>query len=188
MARYSKEHRAETREAIVKAASELLRKKGFDGVGVADVMSAVGLTHGGFYAHFSDRHALLEEALVYALKQSPANFGRLASAAIAQNDPGMIADRYLADEKVAEVGKGCVTAALASELHRQPLSVASTFAEGSSATVAVLDTIPGLGGKNWAVLAMLVGAKAMMRAMPDGSRRELIRSDVAAAIRELARA
>lgn len=188
MARYSKEHRAETRETIIKAASELLREKGFDGFGVADVMAAIGLTHGGFYAHFADKQALLDAAFAKALQQSPVNFSRLAGAALAANDAGMLAARYLDDARLANVASGCATAALASELHRQPASAAATFTYASRATVKAIETIPGVGGKGWAILAMLAGAKAMMRAIPNGPERLIIRDEVTHAIRQLANA
>ncbi|OYY76382.1 MAG: hypothetical protein B7Y43_15170 [Sphingomonas sp. 28-62-20] len=187
MARYSKEHRAETRETIIKAASELLREKGFDGFGVADVMAAVGLTHGGFYAHFADKQALLDAALAKALQQSPVNFARLATAALATNDAGTLAARYLDDARIANVAGGCATAALASELHRQPASASAIFVDASRATVEAIEAIPGVSGKGWAILAMLAGAKAMMRAIPEEPGRSTIRNEITDAIRQLAK-
>ena len=60
--RYSKEHKQETHARIVKKASVRLREKGAHGIGVADLMKEAGLTHGGFYAHFDSREALVIEA------------------------------------------------------------------------------------------------------------------------------
>jgi TetR/AcrR family transcriptional regulator, transcriptional repressor for nem operon len=187
MARYSKEHRAKTREALVEAASKLLREKGFEGTGVADVMSAVGLTHGGFYAHFPDKTALLGAALEKALEQSPINFALLVKAAVAQDDLGLMAERYLSDSKISDVATGCATAALASEMHRQPASITASFLEGSEATAEVVGQVPELGDFKWAVLAMLVGAKSMMRGLPQGERHEVIRREVANALRTLSK-
>ena len=68
--RYSKDHKAETHARIVRAAAVLLREKGVHGVGVAELMKEAGLTHGGFYAHFASRDALLHEALVAAMERS----------------------------------------------------------------------------------------------------------------------
>ena len=65
--RYSKEHKLETHARIVKKASVRLREKGAHGIGVADLMKDAGLTHGGFYAHFDSREALVIEAFAYAM-------------------------------------------------------------------------------------------------------------------------
>ena len=67
--RYSKEHKQETHARIVKKASVRLREKGAHGIGVADLMKDAGLTHGGFYAHFDSREALVIEA--FALRDGP---------------------------------------------------------------------------------------------------------------------
>ncbi len=74
--RYSKEHKLETHARIVKKASVRLREKGAHGIGVADLMKDAGLTHGGFYAHFDSREALVIEAFAYAMDRST---GSLAS-------------------------------------------------------------------------------------------------------------
>ncbi|NEV80716.1 TetR/AcrR family transcriptional regulator, partial [Rhodopseudomonas sp. BR0C11] len=65
--RYSKEHKQETHDRIVRRASVKLREKGAHGIGVADLMKDAGLTHGGFYAHFASREALVIEAFSYAM-------------------------------------------------------------------------------------------------------------------------
>jgi len=70
--RYSREHKLETHARIVKRASVRLREKGAHGIGVADLMKDAGLTHGGFYAHFDSREALLIEAFGYAMDRSMA--------------------------------------------------------------------------------------------------------------------
>jgi len=61
--RYAKEHKAETRSKIVRAAARLFREHGYDGVGVDAIMNEVGLTAGGFYAHFGSKEALFAEAI-----------------------------------------------------------------------------------------------------------------------------
>jgi TetR/AcrR family transcriptional repressor of nem operon len=68
--RYSREHKLETHARIVKKASVRLREKGAHGIGVADLMKDAGLTHGGFYAHFDSREALVIEAFAYAMDRS----------------------------------------------------------------------------------------------------------------------
>ena len=53
--RYGKEHKEETHKKVVEAASRRFRKDGIEATGVVDLMADVGLTHGGFYAHFSSK-------------------------------------------------------------------------------------------------------------------------------------
>ena len=66
--RYSKDHKADTHARIVKNASIRLREKGPAGIGVAELMKESGLTHGGFYAHFDSRDALIDEAFAHAME------------------------------------------------------------------------------------------------------------------------
>ena len=63
----SREQAAQNRERIVEAAAQLFRERGFDGIGVADLMKEAGLTHGGFYGHFSSKEDLIAEASARAL-------------------------------------------------------------------------------------------------------------------------
>ena len=130
MTRYKPEHREQTHDAILVAASEILRERGFDGTGVADVMKAVGLTHGGFYAHFQNKEALLTAALERAFVESPIKFGKLAMLANKTGDAGVMAEKYLGDDRVADVASTCPSAALVSEMHRQPESVQAVFLGG----------------------------------------------------------
>lgn len=70
MARYSPDHKARTREKIVKTACRCFREQGIKGVSIADLMEAMDLTHGGFYSHFASKDALLAEAIKRLLEQS----------------------------------------------------------------------------------------------------------------------
>jgi AcrR family transcriptional regulator len=70
MSRTPNSRKEETHERIVDAAGRAIRRQGYAGVAVADVMKDAGLTHGGFYAHFDSRDALLVEALERAGRQS----------------------------------------------------------------------------------------------------------------------
>src|SRR4051812_16038571 len=85
---------AQNRERIVEVAGRLFRERGFDGIGVADLMKEAGLTHGGFYGHFSSKDALFAEASARALASSLANWGTVAERA--PGDPlSAIAGVYL---------------------------------------------------------------------------------------------
>src|SRR3954463_5506116 len=99
----------ETRERILRAAARAVRKQGYEGVGVADVMKQAGLTHGGFYAHFESRDALLAAAA----EQAGAESNERLSQAVASAKPGeeltALVDTYLSDRHVGapEEGLGC---------------------------------------------------------------------------------
>lgn len=115
--------REQTHQRILDVAARALRRNGFAGVGVADVMKGAGLTHGGFYAHFDSREALLVEALEHADAASAANLDHRA-AALREEGAGPLAALvtvYLSDEHLAahEAGLGCVVGALGSEMARQ---------------------------------------------------------------------
>jgi TetR/AcrR family transcriptional regulator, transcriptional repressor for nem operon len=192
MVRYKKGHRDETHTAIVEAASKLLRDHGFSETSVGAVMSAVGLTHGGFYAHFPNKTAMIEAAVEAAFIESPKNFAVLARISAAKGDVGFMAEKYLADERVASIATGCPGAALMSEIHRQPDEIKQAFQDGAEATAIEIAKAPGLQPADneaaWAALAMLMGALSLMRAVPDKKVRGIIRAQVIEALRTLARA
>jgi TetR/AcrR family transcriptional regulator, transcriptional repressor for nem operon len=127
MVRYKKGHHDATHTAIVEAASKLLRDHGFSETSVGAVMSAVGLTHGGFYAHFPNKTAMIEAAVEAAFVESPKNFAALARMSAAKGDVGFMAEKYLSDDRVASIATGCPAAALVSELHRQPKDIQQAF-------------------------------------------------------------
>src|ERR1700687_5980252 len=120
--RYSKEHKQETHARIVKKASVRLREKGAHGIGVAEVMKEAGLTHGGFYAHFDSRDALLAAAADQAGAESIENLARAIAAAKPGGELMALVDSYLSERHVAapEQGLGCAIAAAGSEVPRQP--------------------------------------------------------------------
>jgi TetR/AcrR family transcriptional regulator, transcriptional repressor for nem operon len=190
MARYEQGHSKRTQQSIIEAASLLMRERGFTQASVANVMKAVGLTHGGFYAHFPDKTAMLTAAVEAAFVQSPKNFASLAGMAEESGDVGVIAKHYLAERRVKDVASGCPAAALASEVHRQDVGVQSAFRKGTEDTVHALATAPGLSTPQddhaWAAMAMLVGALSLMRAMPDADVSQTIREQAITGLRKLA--
>src|SRR3982751_607759 len=113
----------ETRQRILRAAARAIRKHGYEGVGVADVMNEVGLTHGGFYAHFDSRDALLAAAADQAGAESIEYLGRAIAAAKPGQELMALVDTYLSDGHVAAPGGGCAIAAAGSEVPRQQAEV-----------------------------------------------------------------
>jgi TetR/AcrR family transcriptional regulator, transcriptional repressor for nem operon len=189
MVRYKDDHSTKTREAIIDAAGKLLREKGFAETSVGNVMKAVGLTHGGFYAHFADKTAMLSAAVDDAFVQSPKNFTKLAEMAKAKNDVGFIAQYYLSDSRVAERATGCPAAALAGEIPRQELPIIERFEAGTLETVEALANAPGLSVEDqpfaWAAMSMLIGGLELMRISTSQAQRETIRNQIIAALRSL---
>jgi AcrR family transcriptional regulator len=113
--------RERSHERIVEAAARAIRRSGYAGTGVADIMKEAGLTHGGFYAHFKSRDALLAEAVIHA---GQANAGRLDRKIQALGREGasplrVLIESYLSDEHLAATESGCVVSALISEMPRQ---------------------------------------------------------------------
>lgn len=115
--------REQTHARILDVAARALRRDGFDGVGVADVMKGAGLTHGGFYAHFDSRDALLVEALEHADATSGPHLERRAAILreAGASPLGALVAAYLSEDHLAacEEGLGCVVGALGSEMARQ---------------------------------------------------------------------
>src|SRR5260221_13011869 len=104
--RYSKEHKLETRARIVKKASMRLREKGAHGIGVADLMKDAGLTHGGVYAHFDSREALVIEAFSDAMDRGTERWRKLAEQMPFEKRLATIVDAYLLPEHRDDPGRG----------------------------------------------------------------------------------
>ncbi|HTO66405.1 MAG TPA: TetR/AcrR family transcriptional regulator [Bradyrhizobium sp.] len=126
--RYSKEHKQETHTRIVKKAAVLLREKGAHGVGVADLMKEAGLTHGGFYAHFDSREALVIEAFAYAMDRSTDRWRQIAAQTPPDKRLAMIVDSYLTAVHRDDPGHGCAVPALGAEIVRESPKTRKAFA------------------------------------------------------------
>jgi TetR/AcrR family transcriptional repressor of nem operon len=116
--RYSKDHKAETHERIVKNASVRLREGGAASIGVAELMKEAGLTHGGFYAHFDSRDALVGEAFAHAMEQTVARWRKRAEQAPEGKELASIVTRYLTAQHRDDVGNGCALPSLGAEVLR----------------------------------------------------------------------
>ena len=108
-----------THERIVEAAARAIRRTGYDGTGVADIMKEAGLTHGGFYAHFASREAMLAEAADRAGSESVAMMERIGATAPPSRALQAMMEAYLSKAHVEGVETGCAAAALGSEMPRQ---------------------------------------------------------------------
>jgi TetR/AcrR family transcriptional repressor of nem operon len=126
--RYSKEHKQETHARIVKKASVRLREKGAHGIGVADLMKEAGLTHGGFYAHFDSREALVIEAFAYAMDRSTERWRKVAEQTPADKRLATIVESYLTPVHRDDPGHGCAVPTLGAEIARESPKTRKAFA------------------------------------------------------------
>ena len=172
--RYSKEHKQETHARIVKKASVKLREKGAHGIGVADLMKDAGLTHGGFYAHFASREALVIEAFVYAMDRSTAAWRQKSEATPPAQRFAAIVDSYLTPTHRDDPGRGCALPALAGEIAREGSKTRKAFAAKFEQMIDMLaEHAPGRSGKAarqqaMASLATMAGALILARAVGNG--------------------
>lgn len=106
-------------ERIVSVAARAIRRSGYDGTGVADIMKEAGLTHGAFYAHFASREAMLAEAATRACSESAAVIAGVAAGSPPEQAMAAMLRAYLSPEHREQVELGCPLAALGSETPRQ---------------------------------------------------------------------
>ena len=176
-----------THARILDAAARAIRRSGFEGVGVADVMKAAGLTHGGFYAHFESREAMLAEALARAGSGGAASLAkRVEGRARGATTFRAIVEGYLSEAHLVSTESGCPVAALASEMPRQSPELREASVRRVQSLVGkVLEALPGPGAKEQAMviastmvgalqLARVLGANAKGRSMLAAARESLL--------------
>ena len=146
--RYSREHKLETHARIVKRASVRLREKGAHGIGVADLMKDAGLTHGGFYAHFDSREALVIEAFAYAMDRSTERWRKLGEQTPPDKRLAAIVDSYLTTMHRDDPGHGCAVPTLGAEIARESPKTRKAFAAKLEQMVDMIaEQIPALPRK-----------------------------------------
>ena len=167
--RITREKKQENHDRIVAIASELFRERGYDGVGVADLMERAGFTHGGFYNHFNSKEDLITEATAKCFGEIAARYsGQDAIAAI---------ELYISRTHRDARGQGCPAAALSCEAARQPDETRAIFATGIENLLRALEgdmarnhvSGAGVRAQSISVLAQAVGAIVLSRACPDDS-------------------
>jgi len=181
----------QTRERILRAAARAIRRNGYEGVGVADVMREAGLTHGGFYAHFDSRDALLAAAVDQAGAESTENLSRAVAAAKPGEELMALVDTYLDERHVtaAEHGLGCAIAAAGSEVPRQQAEVRRAAARRIKDLIGFVERQFPEWGKSAAhekamgVVASMVGALMLARAVDDPQLSKAIRKSARELIR-----
>jgi TetR/AcrR family transcriptional regulator, transcriptional repressor for nem operon len=162
-----------THDRIVEVAARAIRRSGYNGTGVADIMKEAGLTHGGFYAHFASRDALLAEAADRAGRESVERMERVAAASAPGAALQAMAEAYLSQEHLEGVETGCATAALASEMRRQAPPVRRAATRRIKEMIDLISRqMPDWGEPDaheraLATASTLVGALVLARAVDD---------------------
>ena len=172
--RYSREHKLETHARIVKKASVRLREKGAHGIGVADLMKEAGLTHGGFYAHFDSREALVIEAFGYAMDRAADRWRKVVEQIPPDKRFSTIVEGYLTPTHRDDPGNGCTVPTLGAEIARESPKTRRAFAAKLEQMIDMIaDQIPGVSPKAarkqaTAALATMMGTIVMSRIAGSG--------------------
>jgi TetR/AcrR family transcriptional repressor of nem operon len=183
----SKEVMAEHKEQIIAAAARRYRERGFDGISVADLMQEVGLTHGGFYRHFSSKDELVALSALRAVSDTITEWRKIAEEATGDRLEAVI-HYYLSMRHHDHPETGCLAAALGCELTRLPSSIKDAVTNGER---QMIDFLSGIAAGKTKVLrrrqaivafASMVGGMTLARMTSDSELRQEILNDVAHAL------
>lgn len=165
------------RERIIKAASRAIRRSGYDGPSVSEIMKEAGLTHGTFYAHFPSREALLAAAADRAGAEVVAYTSGVAAAAQPHEALETMIQSYLSEDHLRNLEGGCPVAALGSEMPRQAPEVrqAATARIREMIDVVARELPEHDEQRAMALVAAMAGALTLARAVDDPALSEQIR-------------
>ena len=146
MPRVSRAEAESHREQITDASSRLFKERGINGVSVADLMGAAGLTHGGFYGHFESKDALAGVAVAHAFGQSAERWRkRVAAERDAPAGRATLIDRFLTPRSLKDVGTSCPSVSMATDVAREPAGapIRAAFVDGLEGLVQILAGVEG---------------------------------------------
>lgn len=170
--RYPSDQKARAKEAILQAGAKALRTNGFNGIGVDGIAASAGVTSGAFYSNFSNKEALLQ-AVIETCVGEP----------FIDSESGSLAERqarlkewlamYISAAHRADPASGCVMPTLSADVARANPKIRATYRRKMLALVSRMSNVLGVAGPDrekraWSIVAMMVGAIAISRAMPDG--------------------
>ena len=170
-----------THDRIVESAARAIRRSGYGGTGVADIMKDAGLTHGGFYAHFASREAMLAEAADRAGAEGVAAVERVAAAAPPRKALQALLRAYLSKTHVVGVETGCAVAALGSEMPRQAPEVRRAATRRIKEMIDLIARQspdwgqPGAHQHALVTVSTMVGALVLARAVDDSRLSDALR-------------
>jgi TetR/AcrR family transcriptional repressor of nem operon len=170
-----------THERIVETAARAIRRSGYGGPGVADIMKEAGLTHGGFYAHFESREGMLAEAADRAGADTVAFLAGVAAAAPPKQELDAMLRAYLSKEHVESAETGCAVAALGSEMPRQAPKVRRAATHRIKEMIDLVARQlpdwgrPGAHERALVTVATALGALILARAVDDPKLSDAVR-------------
>jgi TetR/AcrR family transcriptional repressor of nem operon len=170
-----------THERIVETAARAIRRSGYRGAGVADIMKEAGLTHGGFYAHFESRQGMLAEAADRAGADTVAFLAGVAAAAPPKQELDAMLRAYLSKEHVESAETGCAVAALGSEMPRQAPKVRRAATHRIKEMIDLVARQlpdwgrPGAHERALVTVATALGALILARAVDDPKLSDAVR-------------
>jgi AcrR family transcriptional regulator len=170
--RYPSNQKAKAKEAILQAGARALRTNGFNGIGVDGLAASAGVTSGAFYSNFSNKEALLEQVIETCLGEP-----------FIDSESGSVAERqqrlkewlamYISADHRADPASGCVMPTLSADVARSNPQIRATYERRMLALVDKMSNVldgegPDRGRRAWSIIALMIGAIAISRAMPDG--------------------
>ncbi len=170
--RVSRIQAAENRETVINVASRLFRKRGFDGIGLKDLMKSAGLTQGAFYKQFASKEDLAAQASRRAMESATHRWSA-ATAAKPEDPLGAVIAFYLSMGHRGEKMDGCPIVALGSDAARQGADVKASFEAGIKEHLKILGRFIAKtsgeesDGKAMAILSTMVGALTLSRVVND---------------------
>lgn len=191
--RVSRSQAAENRETVINVASRLFRERGFDGIGLKDLMKGAGLTQGAFYKQFASKEDLAAQASRRAMESATHRWSA-ATAANPEDPLGAVIGFYLSMDHRGEKMDGCPVVALGSDAARQGTDVKASFEAGIKEHLEILGRLVAetnaeeSEGKAMAILSTMVGAVLLSRVVNDpdlaqaflGAATDQVRETVAA--------
>jgi TetR/AcrR family transcriptional repressor of nem operon len=191
--RVSRVQAAKNRETVIDVASRLFRSRGFDGIGLKDLMGAAGLTQGAFYKQFASKEDLAAQASVRAIENATVRWSA-ATAAKPEHPLGAVIAFYLSTAHRDEKMDGCPIVALGSDAARQGSDVKASFETGIKDHLEILSRLIAKTngetpkGKAMAILSTMVGALMLSRVVNDPDLAQALLKAAAKQVREAAAA
>jgi TetR/AcrR family transcriptional repressor of nem operon len=170
--RYPSDQKAKAKQAIVKAGAGALRTNGFNGIGVDGLAASAGVTSGAFYSNFLNKEALLEEVIATCVGE-PFIDSESGSLAERQDRLRKWLAMYISAAHRADPGSGCVMPALSADVARANPEIRAAYQRKMLELVRKMSNLldgaePDRKTRAWSIIAMMVGAITIARAMPDG--------------------
>src|SRR5262249_16267176 len=183
----SREKAQENRELVIDKAARLLRERGFDGIGVVDIMKAAGLTHGGFYRNFTSKDDLAAQACERAASNTKAKI--IAGLAQIADEPfRVLIEHYVSKDHRDDPGSGCILPALAADAARHDCPAlravfTAVIQDYLDQLAKLASTMPEARNRHpGAILSEIVGAVILSRVIADDEMANLLMSAVVADI------